>query len=108
MIEEINTKLKEVLGINQWKNTGSAIDWLRNIKQNCVFIQVDFYLSITETILNKVLNLAYKYINIINNQWKILQHNRKFFLFDNETSGIKNDKKYTFDVTTIALKLVSQ
>ena len=56
ILENINKALIEKLNVNQWKNTDMVIHWLKSIvqKSKCYFIQFDvieFYLSITEKIL---------------------------------------------------------
>ena len=62
-------KLFETTKISQWKNTVSAIKWFNSLKDKhlmkfVMFDIKDFYPSITQDLLNKVLNFASEYIYI--------------------------------------------
>ena len=43
VLEDINSELRIILGLNQWKSTRSVTEWFNNIenKQSCTFIQLD-------------------------------------------------------------------
>ena len=65
IIAGINSKLKELRPINQWKDTSAVIDWFEGIndKRNCMFIQFDiaeFYPSISKELLTKSIDHAKK------------------------------------------------
>ena len=70
-MENTNQHLVKWLGVNQWKNSDSVIDWFKNIedKRNCTFIKVDirkFYPFIAEIFLDKALLFAKQDRNISN------------------------------------------
>ena len=55
-IENINTKVRSLCAVHQWKDTDAAINWFKNIqnKRKCIFIQFDieeFYPSISKELL---------------------------------------------------------
>ena len=92
------------LKYNQWKNTNEVIHWFSNIneKQNCKFIQLDikeFYLSISEEMLNKAINFAENYTLISQENIWIIKHCRKFLLFYNNEPWKKKEDDSSFDVT---------
>ena len=104
ILEEINTKLRSTLGLNQWKSTKSAIEWLSNIesKKNSAFIQLDikdFYPSITEKILDNAIELAKEYTTISDDNIRIIKHCRKSLLFEKDTAWVKKGTAGNFDVT---------
>ena len=62
-IDQINKSIKEKLNVNQWRNTQAVITWFKNIKSesSSSFIKfdiVDFYSSISKTLLLKAINFA--------------------------------------------------
>ena len=68
-LDNINMKLFQATKIKQWKNTVSAIKWfnLPKDKHLMKFVMCDikdFYPSITQDLLIKVLNFASEYIYI--------------------------------------------
>ena len=68
-IENIVKIVKEKTGLNQFKNTQSAIAWFQDIPrgQNVSFIQFDiceYYPSISPDLLDKSLNYAANYTTI--------------------------------------------
>ena len=42
-IENINTKVRELSSVNQWRDSDAVISWFQNIKNKskCIFIQFD-------------------------------------------------------------------
>ena len=63
ILDEINNKIRSILNVNQWKNSLSVIDWFRDInnKPNHTFLSfdiVEFYPSIAESLLDKVIAWA--------------------------------------------------
>ena len=105
ILEQINTNLRNSLGLNQWKNTRKVIDWFTKIqhKSSCTFIQLDmenFHPSILESILDNAINLAKDNVQISEEQVRIMKHCRNSLLFDNGTPWIKKDSSGLFDVTT--------
>ena len=90
--EDINSELRTILELNQWKNTRSVIDWLNNIKnkQSCTFIQLD---------IKDFYPLAKEHIHISDDHLRIIKHCRRSLLFDKETPWIKRGPQENFDVT---------
>ena len=104
VLEEINTKLRSTLELNQWKSTRSVIEWFNNIenKKNCAFIQLDikdFYPSVTEKILDNAIEFAKEYTTIVDDDIRIIKHCRKSLLFEKDATWIKKGTACNFDVT---------
>ena len=104
ILEEINTKLRSTLGLNQWKSTKSVIEWFSNIesRKNSAFIQLDikdFYPSITEKILDNAIELAKESTTISDDNIRIIKHCRKSLLFEKDTAWVKKGTAGNFDVT---------
>ena len=100
----INQHLVKLLYVNHWKNSASVIEWFRNIEdnKNCSFIKFnirEFYPSITETILDKVLLFAKQHHDISNDNARLIKHCRKFLLFSNNEAWRKKQTESCFDVT---------
>ena len=69
ILDNIKKKLLNVTKANQWKNTSSVLQWFKNLpnKSRCVFITfdvVEFYPSISETLLERALDFAANYVTI--------------------------------------------
>ena len=84
--DKINSILREKLGFNQWRNTKSAVKWYINLRQKhkLSFIQLDvdgFYGSISEKLFLEALEWAEKYVDISDEDKKILIQSKKSFLF---------------------------
>ena len=104
IVEDINKQLRNILKLNQWKNTGAVIEWFSNIenKESCAFIQLDikdFYPSITERILDNAISFAKDHIHISDHNINIIKHCRKSLLFHNDSHWIKKNTESNFDVT---------
>ena len=103
ILDKINSSLIEQLKVNQWKNTQNVIEWFTRIEEKSnqkfiVFDIKDFYPSIKETILIKVINFAEKRVNITNEDKVIIKHARKSLLYNNREPWMKKDSGL-FDVT---------
>lgn len=103
ILENLNTKIRNHLHLNQWKNTDTVIEWFNSIKDKkiCKFIVFDikdFYPSINEKLLNNALNFANTILPVTDKQIEIIKHARKSLLFNNNEIWIKKDGKL-FDVT---------
>ena len=88
---------------NQWKNTASAIEWFKSIKnkQHLSFICFDieeFYPSISQDLLNKALNFASTYDNITMDERNIIIHAKKSTLIHKQQPWQKKGDT-TFEVT---------
>ena len=87
-------KLFEASKINQWKNMVSAIKWFNSLKDMhlikfAMFDIKDFYLSITQDLLNKTLNFASECIYISKCDTDVKHHAKKSLLFDGSHTWIK-------------------
>ena len=84
----MNKNLVKSLKVNQWRNSDSVINWFNAVenKFQCFFIQLDiveFYPSISETILDTAINLAKQYTDIFDENLRIIKHCRKSLLYNN-------------------------
>ena len=104
ILQNINTTLRTQLGVNQWQDPAQVIDWFKNIeaKASCTFTTfdvVDFYPSITETLLRKAVNFAKRHIDISQENIELIFHCRKTLLYHGETPWIKKKNGGRFDVS---------
>jgi hypothetical protein len=77
------TSLRERTKLNQWKNSFTVIDWLKqlNNKETLTFLLfdiVEFYPNITEDLLKKALEYAKNYVNISPDEVKIILQTKKY------------------------------
>ena len=96
VLEKINVSLVEKLKLNQWKNSDGIISWFKSIeeKQNCLFIQLDimeFYPSITETVLDNAISFALQHTSIAEEDLRIIKHCRKSLLYNDDEPCKKKD-----------------
>ena len=103
-MENINKTLIEKLNVNQWKNTETVIHWFKSIEQKsrCFFIQFDiieFYPSITEKFLEKVIIFAKQHTEIAEKDFRIIKHCRKSLLYHEDEAWKKKESENCFDVT---------
>ena len=103
ILDNINKKLQESLGVNQWKSTQNVIKWFSSIQNKerytfTVFDIKDFYPSIKESLLDEALQFASQHIRIPNKDMDIVRFARKSLLFDDSHTWIKRDGGL-FDVT---------
>ena len=104
ILDRINQNLRNRLHFNQWKNSKNVIDWFKKIenKNNYVFMKFDiaeFYPSISETILQTAIRFAGDYVEITDEEKRIICHCRKFLLFYKSEPWKKEDSNSCFDVT---------
>ena len=102
ILDRINTSLRNLIKVNQWKDSKEVIEWFKNItnKQKHKFIVFDikdFYPTITKDLLTKCLKFAEEKVQISNDDKKIIYHGRKSLLFNEEGTWMKKDG--LFDVT---------
>ena len=79
ILDEINTSIISSSKMNQWKNTSSVLNWFNCLenKNSLSFICFDvceFYPSITEKLLSKLLDVASKYRPIYSHEREIILH----------------------------------
>ena len=104
ILDGINTELRSILKVNQWKNTEAVIKWFNSIKEkeSCAFRQLDikdFYPTITETILDNAISFAKELTHVSDEKIRIIKHCRKSLLYNNETPWVKKNTPGNFDVT---------
>ena len=103
-LDEINTKIRTLTRVNQWRNTSTVIDWFKNITDKCkhtflTFDIVDFYPSISKDLLKKAPTWASWITKTSIQHTEVIMHARKFLLFSNERPWVKKDSSPTFDVS---------
>ena len=94
MLEKINSTIRQKNGLKQWKCTDSVIDWFKRNqnKRNKKFIQFDvvnFYPSISSELLAAAIQWARQFIDISEEQEKILMEAKKTLIFRNGTPWCK-------------------
>ena len=100
ILDNVNTKLKDKLQLNQWKNTKTVTKWFTAItnKNNTAFIQfdiIDYYPSITEYTLDGVLELTAQHIPVSQDDIRLIKHCYKSLLYhDNKPCAIKATHGY--------------
>ena len=104
ILDKINTQLRTILHVNQWRNTQNVIDWFGNIEEKSrhsfiSFDIIDFYPSISENLLDQALSWASNLASISNEDISIIKHARKSLLFSNGKPWTKNNSSNLFDVT---------
>ena len=102
ILDNINVQLIDKLNLRLLKNTDETILWFKSIEQKTrkSFIQLDivnYYPSVTEALLDRVLDFAAENVTITNEQRKIIKNARKSILFHNEETWQKTSGE--FDVT---------
>ena len=77
ILAKINATVRDKTKLNQWQNTQSVVDWFSSLenKERLSFIQYDvdnFYVSISEELINKSLDFASNYVTISLEDRKII------------------------------------
>ena len=103
-LENIISKLNTKLQYNRWKSTSAAIEWFKAIKNKakCRFIKFDIaeiHPSISIELLHRLISFAIPLIDIEENIINIINHARKFLLFDDSSAWVKKDGSPLFSVT---------
>ena len=104
ILDSINKKLLNATRVNQWKNTSSVLQWFKQLpnKQRCAFITfdvVEFYPSISETLLQRALDFAANYVTISDDDRHIILQAKQSLLFNNGNPWQKRNTGTLFDVT---------
>ena len=102
-LDKINTFLRNLTKFNQWRNSAAVISWFEALpdKNLCTFLKfdiVDFYPSISESLLNKALEFARTHMPIDEKTINVILHSRKSLLFSDEDVWVKKSGS-NFDVT---------
>ena len=103
ILDQINSKLCEILKVNEWKSTASIINWFKKIKsksshQFLMFDIKDFYPSIKEGLLIEALEFAKQHVIINSKDRETIFHARKSLLYKEGEPWIKKQSN-NFDVT---------
>ena len=96
ILDRINTSLRNLIKVNQWKDTSEVIESFKNIgnKQKRKFVLFDindFYPTIAKVLLTKSLKFAEKNVQIFNYVRKIIYHARKSLLVNEGGTWMKKD-----------------
>jgi hypothetical protein len=102
ILDKINNKVRSSTKSNHWRSTKDTLDWFKGLKNKNLlkFFQFDiesFYPSITESLLLKALDFASRFIEISDQDKKLIIHSRKTFLFLEEDAWVKKSGE-DFDV----------
>ena len=89
---------------SQWRNSTDVISWFKSIpcKERKSFISfdiTDFYLSISEQLLDRSISWARQFTDITEKDINIIKHARKSLLFHKNQSWSKRNTDSVFDVT---------
>ena len=92
ILDRINTDIRTLTMVNQWKNSASVIEWFKSIPNKAqhtfiIFDIAEFYPSIKESLLKKAINFAKQHTNVSEQDIKIIMHARKSLLFDKKHPG---------------------
>lgn len=104
ILEDINSKLVSATKVNQWKNTSSVLQWYKRLpnKRDSAFIcfdVVEFYPSISETLLNRALDFASEHVTISEDDRQTIVNAKHSLLFNNGQPWEKKNSNTLFDVT---------
>ena len=96
ILDTTNKNIREAMGLNQWRNTDTVIDWFKSIRNKhlCKFVVFDireFYPSITENLLKKALTSAKAHTHLSDDDKAIIHHATKSSLFNDPQTCIKRD-----------------
>ena len=96
ILQNINSKIRQSTGVLQSRGTPAVVSWFKNFpyKERCKFLTfdvVDFYPSISEKLLNEGITFAKQFVEINNDDSKIIYHCRKSLLFSRDSAWIKNN-----------------
>ena len=104
ILDRINNDLRAKTTANQWRNSESVTTWYKAIpdKNRHSFISfdiVDFYPSISESLLNEAIVWARSQTSISDDEIATITAARKSLLFHQNKPWIKRDNDNMFDVT---------
>ena len=103
ILDQINSKLCEILKVNEWKNTANVINWFKKVESKnshkfLMFDIKDFYPSIKEDLLIEALEFAKHHVTIKPKDRETIFHARKSLLYNEGEPWIKKQSN-SFDVT---------
>ena len=102
LLDRIKSSIRSSTGFMQWRNSSAVISWFQKIprKDMCKFLKfdiVDFYPSITEDLLTKLLEFAQNYVEADEHTANIIMHCRQSILFSKVNAWSKKSSPH-FDV----------
>ena len=82
ILENANREIREKTNLRQWTNSSQPVEWFKNIqgKEKYTFVKYDvdtYYPDISAELFRKTLEHGRKYVEITENEEKILWHARK-------------------------------
>ena len=103
ILDEINCDIRTKLKLNQWRSIDSVTSWFMKLfnKDSCKLFKfdiVEFYPSISESLLNLCSQFAKSYTSISSDKIEIIRHCRKSVLFNDRSTWVKKENN-AFDVT---------
>ena len=103
ILDKINKNLKNIMKVNQWKDSSEVITWFKQIDDKSkhkfiIFDIKDFYPSISKSLLQKALEFAKSKVTIEPEEENIISHSRKLLLYNNNQAWVKKGTEF-FDVT---------
>ena len=112
LLEQINSEIRASTGLQQWRSTGDVLNWFTKLenKPRKRFMQIDiveYYPSISNSLLDKALDFASQKLNrkISTQTIDIVKNARNSFLYTNAAEDINGEnqpwrkKTGPFDVT---------
>ena len=104
ILGKINAEIHRRTCPNQWRNFEDTITWFDSLtnKDRLSFLSfdiVEFYPSITESLLDRAIALGQQFTAISDSDIRIVKHARKSLLFYNQQAWTKRNNTTTFDVT---------
>ena len=104
ILDRINSEIRQLTMVNQWKNTGEVLQWFDSIndKHACLFIQLDikeFYPSISKNLLTMAIEFAKSHTTISEEETRTIFHCGKSLLFHEDKAWINKSSDDCFDVT---------
>ena len=104
LLDRINTRLANILQLNQWKNTKAVLSWFNNIQHKdmysfIAFDVVEFYPSISIELLSEALQFASEYDTITDNERHIILQAKSSLLYSYGEPWGKKTSSNLFDVT---------
>ena len=107
LLDGINQEIRKQTGLNQWTNTDQMLKWFMTLEKGkfnlLKFDVVEFYPSITESLLNNAIKFAEKYVNIAAEDISIIQNSCKSVLHSKGATWVKNKKNHKNSIFDVAM-----
>ena len=103
ILDTVNSKIRKQTGVNQWRSSSDTIALFQSIpvknRKSFISFDMDFYPSITESLLDQSIDWAAQFTTITDSDIRIIKHARKSLLFHDGLPWVKRDSSNAFDVT---------